>query len=307
MTVEENLRAEPQGIIIGRLNQGSSFRVVKVDGRWVQVEVEGWIWTRSIQAEDREGFELRVSAAPSENLRTEPSGPVLARLLEGALLNQVEEVPGWTRIRREAWAWGPSLELGDGPEAVQTPEVPGEERAGAPEERWWRSGSGGAPILTGPDGDTLAGALPGTEMEILARQGNWVRVRLEGWSWAPLGESSESEGSTIVSSLTPEDVAQDPEGYRGQVVAWELQFVSQEEAERVRTDFYEGEPFLLTRATSPERAFVYVAIPPERLVEVEGLIPLERIRVVGRIRTGAAALTGNPILDLLELTRISGE
>jgi hypothetical protein len=144
-------------------------------------------------------------------------------------------------------------------------------------------------------------------MEVLARQGNWVRVRLEGWSWAPLGEASESEGSSIVSALTPEDVAQNPEGHRGQVVAWELQFVSQESAERVRTDFYEGEPFLLTRATSPERAFVYVAIPPERLGEVEGLIPLERIRVVGRIRTGAAALTGNPILDLLELTRISGE
>jgi hypothetical protein len=88
------------------------------------------------------------------------------------------------------------------------------------------------------------------------------------------------------------------------VVDWELQFVSQEAAERVRTDFYEGEPFLLTRATSSGRVFVYVAIPPERLAEVEGLIPLERIRVVGRIRTGAAVLTGNPILDLLELTRI---
>ena len=50
--------------------------------------------------------------------------------------------------------------------------------------------------------------------------------------------------------------------------------------------------------------FVYVAVPPERVGEVEGLIPLERIRVVGRIRTGAAALTGNPILDLLSLTRI---
>jgi hypothetical protein len=107
--------------------------------------------------------------------------------------------------------------------------------------------------------------------------------------------------------LTPGEVKQDPEAFRGMVVEWELQFVSVEEAERVRTDFYEGEPFLLTRATSPDRAFVYVAIPPERLTEVEGLIPLERIRVVGRIRTGSAALTGNPILDLLELIRIPRE
>ncbi|NNM03881.1 MAG: hypothetical protein HKO65_02165, partial [Gemmatimonadetes bacterium] len=173
-------------------------------------------------------------------------------------------------------------------------------------EGWWRSGRAGAPILTGPDGDTLAGARPGTELQVLARQGNWVRVRLEGWSWAPLGETADTTASTIVSPLTPEEVGRDPESSRGRVVDWELQFVSMERAERVRTDFYEGEPFLLTRATSPERVFVYVAIPPERLTEVEGLIPLERIRVVGRIRTGAAALTGNPILDLLELTRIPG-
>jgi len=112
--------------------------------------------------------------------------------------------------------------------------------------------------------------------------------------------------TSVVSSATPEEVGQNPEAFRGSVVSWELQFVSREEAERVRTDFYEGEPFLLTRATSPGRPFVYVAFPPERLQEVEGLIPLERIRVVGRIRTGAAVFTGNPILDLLELTRIQG-
>ena len=42
----------------------------------------------------------------------------------------------------------------------------------------------------------------------------------------------------------------------------------------------------------------------EQLYEKD-IIPLERIRVVGRIRTGAAVLTGNPIIDLLELTRRS--
>ena len=129
---------------------------------------------------------------------------------------------------------------------------------------------------------------------------------MEGWSWAPLGVASDSVGSGIVTEVTPEEVLENPDAYRGQVVSWELLFISQEEAERVRTDFFEGEPFLLTRATSADRAFVYVAIPPERRAEVEGLIPLERIRVVGRIRTGAAALTGSPILDLMELTRLSG-
>jgi hypothetical protein len=105
--------------------------------------------------------------------------------------------------------------------------------------------------------------------------------------------------------VTPDQVAGNPEAYRGRVVVWELQFVSMERADRMRSDFYEGEPFLLTRGLQPSSVFVYVAVPEERVEEVEGLIPLERIRVVGRIRTGAAAFTGNPILDLVELTRIS--
>jgi len=90
----------------------------------------------------------------------------------------------------------------------------------------------------------------------------------------------------------------------GRLVTWELQFVSLEEAEAVRTDFYEGEPFLLTRPVGDESTrFVYVAVPPEALVTSRGLTPLERVTVVGRIRTGASALTGAPILDLVELRR----
>ncbi len=296
ITVEENLRSEPQGTVIGRVSVGSVLPVVSLQGSWVQVEVKGWMWTRSIQATARLGFDLAVSAAPEENIRSEPSGSVLGRMLEGALLESLSEVPGWTQVRRVAWIWGPSVQVEDPGQADPAPGGLG----------WWRSGGGGAPILTGPDGDTLGRVHPGAELQLLARQGNWVRLRLEGWAWAPAGMESDSVNSGVVSAWTPEEVAENPEAYRGQVVSWDLQFVSMEEAERVRTDFYEGEPFLLTRASSPGRAFVYVAIPPERINEVSGLIPLERIRVVGRIRTGSAALTGNPILDLMELTRFPG-
>ena len=303
VVVEENLRAEPQGTVIGRLPAGTRLSVVRTDGRWMEVELSGWIWTQSIQPSDRPGFDLAVSSAPSENLRREPSGDIVAVLLEGALLERVEERAGWTRVRRIAWAWGPSLSLEDSQEADPPRAVMAQVDPPA-SEGWWQTGPQGAPILAGPDGDTLATASPETELQLLARQGNWIRVRLEGWTWAPGGVESDSVASGVVTGLTPEEIALNPEAYRGQVVSWELQFISQEEAERVRTDFYEGEPFLLTRAVSSDRAFIYVAIPPERLSEVDGLIPLERIRVVGRIRTGAASLTGSPILDLLELTRL---
>jgi hypothetical protein len=300
LRLAENVRAQPRGVILGRLLAGTTLPVVSREDLWVEIRMEGWIWTPSIQATDRLGFDLSVSATPQENLRAEPQGEILARLVTGTLLEELEEGTGWTRVGRTAWVWAESVGLDSG-SPVTTP------RAGAAgqDEGWWRSGGEGAPLLSAPDGDTLARAQPGAELQLLAREGNWVRVRLEGWVWAPAGEVADPTGQSAVAEITPGEVGLDPLAHRGRVVSWDLQFISLERAEKVRTDFYEGEPFLLARTSTSGSSFVYVAVPPDRLGELEGLIPLERIRVVGRIRTGAAALTGNPILDLLEFTRLS--
>ena len=303
LRVEENLRAEPQGSIIGRLRPGASFSVVAVEDRWVQLDVEGWMWTASLRTTDRSDFPLSVSAAPSENLRREPQGEILAVLVESTLLEELEEVTGWKRVRRRAWVWGESVDVDLEVPPRDAPRSTAPQGVGAES---WRSGRGGAPLLSAPDGDTLARTEPGANLRILAREGNWVRVRLEGWTWAPIGEYPDAGDMSPVSDITPDEVGQDPGAYRGRVVSWDLQFVSLERAEKVRTDFFEGEPFLLARTSTSGSSFVYVAVPPDRISEVEGLIPLERINVVGRIRTGAAALTGNPIIDLLEITRLPG-
>jgi hypothetical protein len=139
-----------------------------------------------------------------------------------------------------------------------------------------------------------------TNLQVLAREGNWTRVRLEGWIWLPEG-ADEGAG---VSDATLASVVVAPDDYRGEVVQWDLQFISLERAEEIRTDFYETEPFLLTRMGDGDQSFVYVAIPPERLGEAQRLDPLERIRVLGRVRTGSARLTGSPILELLSFERI---
>jgi hypothetical protein len=88
------------------------------------------------------------------------------------------------------------------------------------------------------------------------------------------------------------------------VVSWQLQYISLERAEEIRTDFFEGEPFILARFGGPEGSFVYVALPPDRVLEIQGLVPLERIAVTGRVRTAASALTGTPIIDLVTLERV---
>jgi len=303
VTVEENIRAEPRGVVLGRLLPGTALPVLVLEDQWVEVRMEGWVWAPSVQATDRMGFDLQISASPEENLRAEPAGDILGRLSEGTLLTRLGAGPNWFRVSRDVWLWRESVSL----DSAAQPEGAGlGDEAQVPEgdSDWWVVGTQGAALLSVPDGDTLAQAAPETGLRVLAREGSWVRVRMEGWVWAPEGETVEESTAPILEDVEPSDVVSDPDGYRGRTFSWELQYVSLERAEKIRTDFYEGEPFLLTRAPNSPGLFVYVAVPPERVSEVEGLIPLQRIRVVGRLRTGAATLTGNPILDLLELTRI---
>ncbi len=298
VTTDENFRAQANGTLLGQLHPGATLDVLDVSDDWLRFELGGWVWTQSLQVVGRGDFDLVVSASEGENIRTTPSGEVVGRLEEGTLLQEVERVPGWVRVRRSAWIWSPSVEF-------EAP-VPGEIAGGGDvvvADEWTISGEADAAILSTPDGDTLAAAVPGANLRLLAREGNWARVRLDGWLWLPEGTVVEGE-TAVLTDVSIEEVSTSPLEYRGRVLQWDVQFISLERAEKIRTDFYEGEPFLLTKTGRGEGVFVYVAIPPERLPEAEGLTPLERIRVVGRVRTGAATLTGSPILELLTFSTI---
>jgi hypothetical protein len=126
---------------------------------------------------------------------------------------------------------------------------------------------------------------------------------VDGWVWLPAGARGDAPVEVAPSALTPQELTSSPEAHAGRVVSWALQFISLERAEAIRTDFRQGEPFLLTRYGAGDGPFVYVAVPPERLSEVQGLVPLERITVTARVRTGASTLTGSPIVDLLSFER----
>lgn len=301
--MEENFRVEPNGALLGRIRPGTAIVVETERGGWIRASLEGWIWGPSL--EKRSGrLNVAVSAAGGENLRAEPNGRILARVSRGTLLQEVERRPGWVRVRRTGWIWAQSVARGEGvgparPAPPATRAVQAGERPGG----WVRAGGREAAVLTAPDGDTLARVQRGAQLQVLARQGNWARVRIEGWTWLPGLAGATPADTAALADVGPRAVASAPERYRGRLVAWRLQFISLERAEKVRTDFYEGEPFLLARSAEPDSRFVYVAVPPERVSEVEGLAPLEWVTVVGRVRTGAAALTGSPILDLLELRR----
>lgn len=309
---DENFRREPNGVVLGRVTAGATLQVLAREGNWVQADLEGWVWLASLQASTTE-LDLAVSAEGGENLRSGPSGTIIGRLEQGALLEELGREPGWVHVRRRGWIWSASVAMGGGAAPAPTT-APTRAAATAPAPRptappaqrpsgYASVGAAGAAVLASPDGDTLALAVPNRDLQVVSREGNWVRVRLEGWVFMPAGDPGPGALDTTPSTLVPQDLAADPQAHVGRVVAWALQFISLERAEAIRTDFRQGEPFLLTRFGGPEGPFVYVAVPQERLAQVEGLVPLERISVTARIRTGASSLTGTPIVDLLSFER----
>lgn len=335
-TRAENLRIEPNGALIAALEPVTELRLLETRDTWVHAELEGWVWARSLQVVDRDGFDLVVSLEGGENLRERPQGPALAFLQEGALLEELERIPGWILVRRRGWIWRASVEID---ESVQLPVETARPGSGAPAG----AGSGGeartppasspAPAGTGatgvdsagmsavrpfriepgtvvrrtPDGDTLAVVDEPGRVAIVGSEGEWARVLIEGWVRLPEGTEVRPTGDRPPAGpggLGLDDVVADPASATGALVTWTLQFISLERAGTGRPEFSQGEAYLLMRPASEGTGrFVYVVIPESAVEQAEDFVPLERLEVVGRIRTGASAVTGGPVLDLVEMTR----
>jgi hypothetical protein len=314
---EENFRKEPAATAGNRLAtvlEGAVLARAGERGRWSQVTLEGWIWKPSISSDNRDGFDLVVSKPGGENLREQAdAGSRRVAILErGMLLDSLETRGNWVRVRRTAWIWSESVtETSAGTEA-RPPAVsaaptrpPGSEGgdaapsapAGAVLPDRLLIDEGPVLLLVSPEGDTVAVLSPGADLAVLDRRGDWARVRLEGWIWEPSTLPADSAAAS--DSLSASDLRTNPTQYVGRRVRWSVQFVSLERAEAVRTDFYEGEPFILARPEDRSQGFVYLAVPPELLPRVEELRPLQQIEILGRVRTGRSALMGVPILDLL--------
>jgi hypothetical protein len=294
----ENFRAAPAGIVVAELVEGTPLTLGEARGRWREATLEAWIWAASVQPDTRDGHDLSVSTENGENLRETPNGRRLGRARPGMLLDRVAEDSRWIRVRRTAWIWGPSVRV---TESAPAPTPAGSAPAGESVSREFAVASDAAVVREDPGADTLARVQPGARVEVLAREGDWTRVRIEGWMFTA-SLAGDSVATAVLGDSGWAAVREDPERYRGRLVEWTLQFIALEEAERFRTEFVEGEPFILARGPGEDAGFVYLAVPPDRMSEVSRLSPLARIRVLARIRAARSTLTGAPVLELLEIT-----
>lgn len=139
----------------------------------------------------------------------------------------------------------------------------------------------------------------GSTVEVLARDRGWVRVRVEGW----VRESDLIVADSSLRPLSAADIRSDPKAAQGKLVRWQVQAVSLQTADVLRTGLASGEPYLLALGPGPEKALVYLAVPPALLPSARTLPAMADIVVVARVRNGRSEPAGVPILDLQSLTR----
>lgn len=152
----------------------------------------------------------------------------------------------------------------------------------------------------GPEGKALARVQQGTAVEVLARERGWVRIRTEGWVRATDVAAAESELLGIRSAA---DLRADPVGTRGKLVRWDVEVISLQNADPLRSDLAAEEPYLLVRGPGTENSLLYVAVPGYLMGTVRALPALARISMVARVRTGRSEPVGIPVLDLESLSR----
>jgi len=299
----ENFRQnpDPHGKLLATVATGTRVRGDSTEGGWAAVTLDGWIWARSVRADRGRGFDLAVSAPNGENLRAAPNGAVEARLLSGFLLNEVERDSGWVHVQRSGWIWGQSLaQVNDDSAptpstsapapAAPSPSGPSLDRAVVARR---------AAVLATPTGDTLAVLGQDASATVLARTGDWARVRLEGWvRTSDLSPANDG----VLRGVSGAEVRATPNDYTGRLLQWDLQYISLQTGDDIRRDIPAGQPYMLARGPLPETGFVYVLLNAQQRARVAGLQPLTTVTIIGRVRTGRSQYLGNPVLDLVDLS-----
>jgi hypothetical protein len=300
VSVMENFRQEAaaDGRLLARVSAGAVVTGGASRDGFVEVTLDGWIWEQSVRPSPTAGYDLAVRTAGGENLRDAPNGRVVARVLEGFLLNEVGRREGWIQVRRTGWMWERSLARDAGP----APAAPADPAAAAPPAPRVQGldrmlVSSGARLLSTPEGDTLAtvrGALTG---RVVARADGWARVQIETW----VRESDLSLApDSVMTGVSGAEVRTDGRTWEGRLLRWSLQFVALQTADELRRDIPAGQPYVLARGPLPEAGFVYLTVSPTQATAFRGLAPLSYLTVVGRVRTARSRYLGNPILELVD-------
>lgn len=329
------LLKDPNGIRLATLVSGATYQVGRTREGHVQVTLEGWLPTTAVQATTRDGFDLVVTAGSGERLRSGPGTGTAARLQEGTLLNRAETRGNWVRVRRDGWVVrsglsDPTVETAAAPAppparsaaaATPPPATPPAAQASAatpsadsarvvrqaPVSSDAGPGSGVAPgmaglragtgIATTRDGKPVATFSDPSTVSVLERDGEWMRVRMEGWVRA----EDVTGDAPVIPSITGAMIREAPERFVGQAVTWRLQFLAVQEADVLRPEMPPGQPYLLARGPLPESGFTYVMVTRDQAAQFRRMTPLDEVTVEAVLRAGRTKFLPTPVLELVRV------
>jgi hypothetical protein len=274
-----------------------------------RITLEGFIH-RDLLGGRRDSFALSVRAPSGARLRESPapSSRALASLRDGMGLTEISRAGDWVRVRRVGWI--PSSRLRNEPKSevreqasgsVETKQIAAPTRVPDPPIGNPLTPMRYSSMRVAPGGDSIGGVHPGAVLAPLARERDWIRVRVEGW----VRENElQSVDSTVQTRLSAADLRADPDGMRGVIVRWNVQVLSPiQRADPLRRELAENEPYVIARGPDAESALLYLAIPPSMVDAVASIAPLTGVVISGRVRTGRSAPVGVPILDLVSIVR----
>lgn len=306
------LHKEPRGIALVSLPAGTAVEPKRTRGDWREVEIEGWIFSSSVERTQRDGFDLVVTTAAGENIRRAPNGEIVGRARSGALLLKEEVRGAWTRVRRTGWvpreAMAPDRARPDRLPAVESDSPPPVQGYVAPAQ-----GVAAPPpkdpaptdraevaretsVYAAPAGGQYGTLQPGAAARVLGRTGEWTRVQFEGW----VRESDLKEGSdAALSGVTAAEVRSDPSKYVGRTVDWRVELIAVQEADELRPEMPKGQKYLLTRGPLPEPGFVYVTVSESQAAEFRALQALQDLTLRVIIRAPRTRFLATPVVELV--------
>ena len=304
---------------IGRLARGAVLAGGATRNDWIQVTLEGWIFSTSVGKSDKPEFDLLVTRTPNENLRAAPAGPLVAELAQGFGLKRAppDSSGRWLHVTRDGWVQRSALapiaaivstrtvdtsgtdSVESRPAQVPNPQPPTPiDSSRAQPTRMTTLYR--APDDGGPEAGTVATDTP---LRILSRNGEWTRVQLEGWV---KGGDLQAAPAGVLVGVTAAELRAEPQRYQGQTLRWNLEFIAIQKADDMRPDIPSGASYVLARGPLPERGFVYIVVPENRLAAFRALTPLATIQLIARVRNGRSRYLGNPVVDLVSLEGGSG-
>src|SRR5882724_842295 len=260
---------EASGRRLARLARGAIVNGGVTRGDWMQVTLEGWIFATSVGPSPRPEFDLAVTKAPEENLRSSAGGALVAKLAEGFGLKKVGQDDRWVHVTRDGWVSTSALAIVPDVNATRTatpadtaPSQGGSPGHGPGDSTPAKPVVDAAPpraqparpttLYRAPDGPEAGSVTAETPLRVLGRTGDWARVQIEGWVKAT---DLQTAPPGVALGVSAAELRAEPQRYAGQVLRWTLQYIAVQKADDLRPDIPTGATYVLARGPLPERGF----------------------------------------------------